>query len=234
MPGNSLGYVGGGPPRSFAPPVYSLEATTETLGTSIVSTRSCGCAVPKGFLPLLFYSLFFLSLPIEFYYMNLDFVDLMTRTGFFLTAFATATFLLVANDPVVVFNMVLFFHIGVEAKVLDDVTEFALNSPAEDYEVVLAWLTFGIIIVHLLPFLLLDNPMLLIVLAYVGILVNTAALSYLAMETGYVFAVGLSATTLLGVTLLIASNSHVKTSMLTQLRNALSSGSWLLCMPFKI
>ena len=96
---------------------------------------------------------------------------------------------------------------------------------------ILAWITFSVIIVHLIPFILLDRLALLGLLAYVGVIVNASALVYL--DPTLLLLVGFSSVTLLGATLLIAGIDCIDTSLLSNFRSAMKDGSFLLCQSYE-
>lgn len=188
--------------------------------------------VPKGFLPLLLYALLFLTTPLLYTYMDYDYSDAGVRGGVVATAVAAAFAIVLANDCVVWFNMVFFFHIAMEVRVLDILMEFARNDDTSEGDQVLAWTGSAVIFVHLLPFLLMDNTMLLALLAFAGIIINTVVLVYL--DTTLLLTVGFSSAALLGTTLCIGGVCDVPTSMLSVLRQAMRDGSWIVCSVYEM
>jgi hypothetical protein len=203
------------------------------------------CAVPKGFAPTLLFSAFFLSLPIVYFYecqertfeigsgeldtcFNSDWDKALTVVLSFLAALCIT----IANDCVAWFNMMLFFHIGVEVYVLDKLYAFADDPARTDVGMVFAWVGFGTVIVHLIPFLIADHAKLLIFLAFVGMWVNTWIAVF--MDTGFILITGLSSGMLLLATLLIACIDCVKTSMLSQLRACMMGTAPLSCADYEI
>ena len=66
----------------------------------------------------------------------------------------------------------LGFHVGVEAYVIERVLRYATAEGRAGREIVLASIGASVVIVHLIPFFLLDRRMLLMALAALGIVVN--------------------------------------------------------------
>ena len=124
--------------------------------------------VMKGFLPLFLLSGFFLAAPIIHYYAAVDYTSTATRGGVIAVASVVGLAIVSINDIVALFNFVLFFHTGLEVKVLDILQTFANDSTTSDGDMALAWVGFAVIIVHLLPFFLCDKRMLLVLLGVVG------------------------------------------------------------------
>ena len=191
----------------------------------------CSIKVPKGFFPTALYSTFFLTIPLLFNYVSYDFTTDMTRAGVVVSSVVVGGVVILANDCVAWFNVALYFHIGVEVIVLDRLMTFAQNSTTDEGHMALAWTTFAVVIVHLLPFLLFDRLGLLALLAYVGIVVNASVLVFL--DPTLLLLVGFSSTTLLGATLLIAGIDCINTSMLSNFRSAMKDGSFLLCQSYE-
>jgi hypothetical protein len=186
--------------------------------------------IPKGFLPTLIYSTFFLIFPILDEYAAYDYTTTLVRVGVIAASVVAATLLVAANDCVAWFNMVLFFYIGVEVTVLDAIKSYADETGREDSEKVLAWLAFGAIIFHLVPFLVVDYEKLLIVLASVGVVTNAAAL--VIVEPARLLVASAASSALLLSVLLIACIECVQTSLLSQLKIALRVG-FFKCLPYE-
>lgn len=213
------------PPKRVAPP-----PTSSTDVEAASPPRTSFVSVPKGFLPLLLYSSFFLVFPLLSEYMTYDFTTTEVRAGTIAAATVGALILVGANDCVAWFNMGLFFHIGVEVGVLDAVMVYAQADTTSTEGMVLAWVAFGIILVHLVPFLLFDHRDLLTLLAFAGVIVNTSALVFI--DPTRLLLTASSSSLLLGLVLLIACIESCHTSMLSQLREACSDGTWIVCLPY--
>ena len=96
----------------------------------------------------------------------------------------------------------------------------------------LAYSAAVVIILHLLPFFLIDHDGLLTLLAFAGVVVNASALAF--VDPTMVLLAAFSATVLLACVLLIACIDCVRTSMLSQLKQACTQGTWLLCVPYEL
>ena len=177
----SLGYRRGCDHNSARPGEMPKTATV-TIPTAVATTpvaKVSPLSVPKGFLPLFFYAAAFLLAPVLYDYVDYTWTDSMTRVGLITVSAVYALFVVFANDCAAWFNMVLFFHIGLEVKVLEVLMDFARVSTTTDGDEILAWTGFAVIIIHLIPFLLVDNTMVLTLFAFAGVMVNAAVLVYL-------------------------------------------------------
>lgn len=186
--------------------------------------------VPKGVVAVSVYAAYFLYLPLAFYYMNCDYSSVAERTLAISAAGIAGTAIVLANDCVAWFNMVLFFHIGMEVQMLDLLGQYAKDGSDEDK--VFAWSAFALIAVHLVPFLCVDHFGTLVSLAYVGLVVNVAAVVFVAPAT-FMIPIGLSSAALLVVSLLIGGIDCVNTSIGSQIASACRRGVFLTCKPFK-
>ena len=139
-------------------------------------------SVVKGFIPLLLMSVTFVSVPIIFYYGDLDFTETNVRAGVITAAALLGFIVTIANDCCSWFNIMLFFHIGMEVKVVDNLLDFADTAGGKDETLAMA--AACVIIVHLIPFLLIDNTAFLSILAFIGIVTNTAAIVMTHSSTG--------------------------------------------------
>jgi hypothetical protein len=229
----SLGYRRGCDHNSARPGEMPAKTTTIAIPTTVATpaAKVSSISVPKGFLPLFFYAAAFLLAPILYEYVDYTWTDSTTRAALIVVSVAYALSVVFANDCVAWFNMVLFFHIGIEVKVLEILMDFARLTTTTDGDEVLAWTGFVVIIVHLIPFLLVDNTMFLTLLAVAGVIVNAAVLVYLtdASTDAHLLLTGFSSVSLLGTTLCISGVCDVSTSMLTALRKAMTDGTWLTC-----
>ena len=182
---------------------------------------------PKGFLPLLFYAAASATFPLLLLFATFDFADNMVRGLFLAAAALFALVPVVSNDCCVLYNSVLFFHTGVEVKVIETAFEYAMADTSPDYGVALAYAGGITVIVHLLPFYLMDHPLLLSLLAVVGVPVNVALALFL--DDSMFLLVLLSSYAFLITTRTIVRLNEETPSMLTQLRKALDTGMWITC-----
>jgi hypothetical protein len=226
---SSLGYRRGCDHNSARPGEVPAKTTTVAIPTTVAAptAKVSPISVPKGFLPLFFYAAVFLLAPVLYEYVDYTWADSTTRAALIVVSAAYALSVVFANDCVAWFNMVLFFHIGIEVKVLEILMDFARLTTTADGDEILAWTGFVVIIVHLIPFLLVDNTMFLTLLAVAGVIVNAAVLVYL--DSNRLLLTGFSSVSLLGTTLCISGVCDVSTSMLTALRKAMTDGTWLTC-----
>ena len=208
-----------------------------------------GAVVPKGFVPLLLYSLAFCAIPLVTYFggeRGLARTSMGAQVATVVGSALVALVVLCANDCVVWFNLVLFFHLGIEIIVTDKVVDYALLADTPTEGKVLGWVAVAVIGTHLLPFFLVDHRGLLAMLAAAGVVVNAAALAYVAPgETGsgedlvsgdsyLLLLTGFSSTVLLGCVLMINYIDCAGTSMLSQLKQACAEGTWFVCTPYEM
>ena len=207
-----------------APPPTIVSRVTKGIGRMMPAPRM---PVPRGFLPLLLYSSLAFALPMLYHYMDYDYEDDMTRAVVIGTSVVSSTVVLLAMDCAVWFNIVLFFHAALEVRVIHRLVDVAQADGSSDMDVALSWTAAGVIGVHLLPFLVVDGPRLLALVGYAGVIVNSAALLY--VDTDLLPLVAYSASVLLGSTLCISYTECIRTSMLSGLRHAMSTGTYIEC-----
>ena len=182
-----------------------------------------GMHLPRGFIPLLLSSALFVTLPLVYEYVSIDYTSDVTKGVTIGLAAVSAIALSMVRDAATLYNLAYFFHIGVEVKVLDILYAYAQN--ADTTGMALAWTAFGVIALHLVPFLITDRAMLLGVLAFVGVILNAAVLVYL--DTARLLLVGFSSAVLLGVTILVPGKLCDCSCMMSQLR--VRDSSWIVC-----
>ena len=221
-------------PRLRTAPAELSHVTVQSSTTDATKTTHgwCNMSVPKGLIPVTIYSLFFLTFPLISHYVTYDFTDDMIRAGVIVASFLAATIILTANDCVAWFNMALFFHLGIEITVLDTLITFAQAATTSDTGTALAWTAWAVIIIHLLPFFLIDHAGLLILLSYAGLIVNASALVF--VQPSMLLLTSFSSAVLLACVLLIACIDCVRTSMLSQVRQAATEGTWLVCSKYEM
>lgn len=180
--------------------------------------------IPRGgFLPMLFVSSLFAVATSMFAYNGISDVDYsedMPRVLTIGTAVLGTFFILIARNPVLLFNIALFAHLGFEIFVVDKVWQYAMASDTSTSDMTIAYTGAGLVIVHLIPFFLIDNAMTLILLAAVGIIVNNLVIlmSVPAFGSSLLMPVGLTSAILLGVTQHICGEMESKCSLLTVVR----------------
>ena len=228
---SSLGYRRGADLNSARPGEVSAVRSTTVRIESVPETAARRCTVHmiglKGFLPCLFYATLFGAAPLLYTYVDYDYTSAEARGGVITASFVYAAIAVMANDCACWFNMLLLFHIGIEVRVMDVLMTFAKNAGTSDGHEIIAWTGFAVILVHLIPFLLVDNTMFLAVLAFAGVIVNASALIYL--DPSLLLIVGFSSTVLLMAVLCFSGHIGVRTSLLHGMRQAITSGKWITC-----
>jgi hypothetical protein len=135
-----------------------------------------------------------------------------------------ASFVVLANHCAAWYNMVLFFHIGLETHVLEHAFAYAAADGTPSAGVILASVGAAIVILHLIPFLLLDAKYLLATLAWAGVGVNVALAEYISGQTVPLL---LSSTALLVATLATLGGDCYQPSLASQFRMAAADGSFV-------
>lgn len=214
-------------PRRPAP-----VAQAETCATPSRRRWRCNLYVARGLLPVLIYSAVAFSIPTLIEYVDYDFSDRNTRIGTVAVAAAAATVMLAANCCACWYNMALFFHIALEARVIETLFDFAYASDTSDVDMAWSVAAIAIVILHLVPFLLLDRVVLLTALAYAGVVVNSAVLVFL--DPGRLLLVGASSIALLATTMIVAGVCEVHTSLFAILRKAVRTRMLIRCRKFEL
>lgn len=210
------------PPRKPTLPITAPTAPAR---------KPMSMSVPGGFLPVLTYASFALVLPVLWFYASYDVTSDAFKGVTIGLASAAALLVVIANDCCCWYNMVLFFHIGLEVKVLDVTITFARAASTSDTDMGLAIAATTVVVVHLLPFLLSDRFMLLALLAFAGVVVNACTLALL-VEPVLLLLVGASSLVLLAATLIVAGVCGIKTSLLGHLRDAVAKGEFIACKTY--
>lgn len=200
---------------------------------------SCSKPVPRGFLPLLLYSSFFFLVPFFYEEMDYDYTDDVTRIGVISISAIGALILIVGCDVAVYFNSVLFAHTALELAVIKVLLDFiddenlVVKESASgeklsnaDGDKVLAWVAMIIIIGHLIPFFVLDNPRVLGAIAAAGVVLNTTVVTYLDHHNLDI--VAFSTVVLMGFTLLLQFTTCKEFTLLSSLRHALMKRTCLI------
>ena len=196
------------------------------------------CTVPRGLVPTLGYSFVALAIPLLFFFTTPDYTK-DEVVGVTIGASALAGLVvIVANDCCCWYNMMLFFHIGVEAKVVDLALAFANSATSEqgsgddDRNAVLAITAAVVVIVHLIPFLITDRLVPLVLLAYVGVVVNTATVVYISPD--HLLLVASSSLALLSTTMIIGGICEIRTSVASLLVDAMANKKCITCDGFEL
>lgn len=128
--------------------------------------------------------------------------------------------------------MVLFYHTAVEVRVLDVVITYALQEEQSMTAAALAWTGASIVVIHLLPFFVIDMRRLLILLAWAGVIVNSTLVVYI--DASLTVLTLSSALAFLLVTLFTFGSECTTPSLASQLREAISGGKLIACEPFVV
>lgn len=188
--------------------------------------------VPRGLVPTLTYSVLAFLVPFLFLYMDYDFTT-DTARGVTISLSAIAAFVMVlANDCCCWYNMMLAFHTALEIKVIDKALTFAYADGTSDGDMALAITGAIVVIVHLAPFYVSDRLPLLGLLAFAGVIVNTAILVFL--DSTMLLLVGASALALLAITMIISGVCEIKTSLLSLIRESVVSKKCITCEKFEL
>lgn len=188
--------------------------------------------VPRGLIPTLSYSLLAFLVPFLFLYMDYDFTTDMAKGVTIGLSAVAAIVMVLANDCCCWFNMMLAFHTALEVKVVDTTLAFAYASGTSDNDMALAITGAVVVIVHLIPFYVSDRLMLLSLLAFAGVIVNTTLLVFL--DTDMLLLVGASALALLAITMIISGVCEIKTSLLSLIRESVIAKKCITCEKFEL
>ena len=191
-----------------------------------------GLAVPRGLLPTLVYAGLAFVVPFLTFYGTFDFSSAGTQAATVALSAVAALVVLYANCCTCWFNMMLFFHIALEVRVVDVALTFAYAEGTSANAAALAITGAVVVIAHLVPFLLVDRVAPLSVLAAAGVVVNSALLVYITAQPPLL--VGASATALLAFTLVIGGVCEVRTSLLTLLLEAVRTGDCIKCSRYEL
>lgn len=185
--------------------------------------------VPKGVLPMLIFALIGGALPLLSFYVDFEESDLVKGLTI-ATAAVVPALVVLANTCQAWSNIILFFHTGIEVKVIDVALTYAMGTDVDPTGSILAYVGATIIIVHLLPFYLLDNSWFLMLLAYAGVVVNSALCVFIASDL--LLLVAFSCLVFLITVLNVIASGCNCPSLLGQIRLAFSSGKWITCVPY--
>ena len=234
----SLGYRRGHDHIAARRPVTATQAPlpmtqTDTQPSTLRSALACRLPVPRGLIPTAVYSLFALAIPLLWFFMESpDYTDNGVRGTIIGGSALAGLIVILANDCCCWYNMMLFFHIGIEAKVVDAALKYSELDTTDSTGQALAITTAIVIIVHLVPFLLTDRIMLLSFLAYVGVVVNVATVVY--VDTSLILIVLSSTLALLSTTMIIGGICEIRTSMLSLIMDSINKKMCLTCEGFEL
>ena len=225
---NTLGFHGQPPAMKARGGTLPAPATAPDAPVGV----QCGIAVPRGLLPVLVYAGLAFAIPFLALYGAIDYGTAGARAGVIAVAAVAALLVPYANCCRCWYNMMLFFHLALEVRVVDLALAFAYDAGTSDGDAALAAVAAVVVIAHLAPFLLVDRTLPLAVLAGAGIVVNAAALVHL--DTSLLLLVGASSVALLALTLIVGGVCEVRTSLLTLLLDAVRSGDCIKCGRYEL
>lgn len=188
------------------------------------------CYMPRGLLPILLYGAFAAAVPTLYLYADPDYTKDEVKIASIVASGVAALILITANCCCCWYNIMLFFHTALEVWVIDQTVTFANAATTSDRDMALAIAAAIVIGVHLLPFFLIDNVMLLGLLAMAGMVVNTAVLVYIPGQTANLLLVFGSASALLAMTMVIGGVCQTRTSLLGMIRER----KFLTCDKFSL
>jgi hypothetical protein len=233
---SSLGFRNGGEfaPRPKPSSVVSRSIEIERDVAAQAYCSVCGfkitCPVPQGLLMTLLFFAGALALPIMFFYIEPDYGTTWVEPFIIGMSALYAVFLLFLSSNMSIFyNTVLGLYTGVEVRVLHRTFDFAVASTTSNAH--MAWAISGgaIVILHLLPFYLVDSGVVVTTLAAVGLVVNTALCVYL--DPTLTLQAFSSGTAFLLTAMCIIGLNCAKCSLLTLLRDAMKYGGFLTLQP---
>jgi hypothetical protein len=225
---NALGFHGQAPGAKARAAALPAPANAPSAPVGV----QCGIAVPRGLLPVLVYAGFAFAIPFLALYGSIDYTTDGARAGAIAVAAVAALVVPYANCCCCWYNMMLFFHLALEVRVVDLALAYAYAEGTAAADATLAVTAAVVVIVHLVPFLLVDRTLPLAVLAAAGIVVNAAAVVYL--DASLLLLVGASSVALLALTLIVAGVCEVRTSILSLLLDAVRSGDCIKCGRYEL
>ena len=234
---SSLGYRNGG---EITAPVRSKPLEVKTTIVQVEEDYPnaycsvCGfkitCPVPQGFLMTALFFVGGLGLPLMFYYGDADYTTEWTPPFVIgLSALYAFLLLFLSSNMTMFYNTVLGLYTGIEVKVIDTALTYATADGTPDADIVWSAIGGGVVIVHLLPFYLVDSGLVVTTLAAIGLVVNTAILVYL--DTTLILQAFTAGSAFLLSALCIVALHGEKPSLLSTLKDALMHGSCLACKP---
>lgn len=216
------------------PPVARAQTLAITRTDTIApppSISSC-VRVPRGLLPVLMYMAIGVTIPVVWFYKRPDYTERHIQVATIGLSALFGVLVILANDCCCWYNLVLAFHTGLQAKVVDVALDFARKSSTKGEHEVLAVVGACVVIAHLVPFYVYDNLMVLSLVAYAGLVVNVSILVYLEAEL--LLLIGTSCVMLLMSTMLISGVCDVKTSLFSLVRDAFVTQSVIKCDTFEL
>ena len=212
-------------------PLHTSDEQPRSLSSRGAAVR-CRCMTASGFLPLMTYSALSAALPlVHVHAPGWDFGDTAVRLLHVFLAAVLATLLVLANSPVVLYNMLLFFHIGVETTVVASAIAYASIPEKATRSVVLAWFATGCVILHLLPFLLVDAWKVLVPCASLGVVLNAMLTIYVIPEWFLLLVASSSALLTYVLAVVVAQGRHP--SLFTAFRMAWRGSGWIRFRPYE-
>ena len=171
------------------------------------------------------------AFPVVYYFASLDYDSLAVRLLVPAVSVLVPCAIVLANDCVTWFNMILFFHSGVEVALVDVLVRHALSDDTNTEGTVLSWMASVVIFLHLLPFFVVNDCRVLLLLAVAGVGVNSTAAMVLASDM--LLQVASSSAVLLVLVLNVACLECVDTSLLSRAKCAIRRNIWIYLSTFE-
>ena len=216
--------------RSTTVPIKAAEPASAGVSCASCSAR-LNCLMPQGFLMTLLYFAGALAVPLLFFYADVDYADARTPPLVIALSAIYALIVVFSGSVSSLYNIQLGFYTGIEVKVVDLALTFA-QATGDQAHMVLAIVGASVVVIHLLPFFLIDHAGLLTTLATAGVVVNTAIVSYL--DPAMILFVFGAAATFLITTLCVVSFGCHSPSLLRALRTAIAENKCLACEPMSL
>tara|TARA_B110000046_G_scaffold167214_1_gene184698 strand:+ start:1952 stop:2617 length:666 start_codon:yes stop_codon:yes gene_type:complete len=165
-------------PRKTQPPTVALDVSDAESASRVTITH--GNMFGNDLIKSTLFGALFLAASYSFVSMGLDTDYNLTnpRIATIVIAAFGGLLCLLIRDTTTLFNTLLGYYIGLEIFLIQLTFENA-TSTTEAVTEGWSWTAGFVILIHLIPFLLLNSGMLLNLLAYVGLLVNILTILYL-------------------------------------------------------
>lgn len=225
----SLGY------RREMRPQLPLPRTTPPTQSSPSSTDAVWwkkyLQVPKGFLPVLVHSGMALALSLVLMFANLVYTSNAVRGVLVGASIGTPFALAFANDVIVWYNLVLFFDIGVQSKLVQHTIEYSQGSERSDIHIFLSIAGISLIVAHLCLLLLTNRRMIVTTLTMTSVSVSSITALYVVPDLFPL--VFLTSNSMLLMVLFATGCCKEEVAILSLLHKAMHEGTWFQLTPLK-
>ena len=189
--------------------------------------------VPKGFLPVVVNSGMSLALSLVLMFGNIVYTSDAVRAILIGASIGTPFALAFANDVAVWFNIVLFFAIGVQSKLIQHTLEFSRQDTLGDFEVFLCIAASTLIIATLVCLLFVSQRRILVtVLSMASVTISTITSLYVIPDM--LPLIFITSNSLLLMVLFCTYCCKGQTvAILSLLHETVHDRKWLTCMPLE-